>query len=230
LCLKHLLRDNCADLDINRELVSRFQTAMPDVIQDRISHALNTAIDTKITPAMILLNRKVEALSTAQATSADSITQKVEEIRKTTRETINSKGLEDCTSMTKMENGIGRILTAQETVRQATMSLPIKLENLSIAQSTSTDLVLRNARQIGRETASVIRMQASEGRAQSLSLHKKLNASIGAIVDSLQDFCTSQSIPSSDMSKSEVERAVRNIVGSIWLLLSSLQLLIREFV
>jgi hypothetical protein len=34
----------------------------------------------------------------------------------------------------------------------------------------------------------------------------------------------------SDTAKSEIKRAARNILNSVWLLLSSLQLLIRELV
>jgi hypothetical protein len=108
-----------------------------------------------------------------------------------------------------------------------------QLDNLSASQSTSTDLVIRNIQQSQLYTGKLIHVQALEGRAQCSSLHRKLDqveASLGAMRDSLVDLSTIQSNTNPSLCDSETERAARNILDSIWLLLSSLQLLIRELV
>jgi hypothetical protein len=129
---------------------------------------------------------------------------------RTTTETLHAKALEDREAMARLENGV---------------------ENLSIYQSTSTDIVLRNIRQSSHDMAKAVRMQSLEDRAQSLGLYRKLDqvdATIGAIRDFLRDLSSAQRNSDPDMSKSGVERAVQSILGSMWLLLSSFQLLIRE--
>jgi hypothetical protein len=135
---------------------------MPRDIQDRISHSIDTAIDTRLIPTTILLDNKIDALSAAQATSAD--------------------------------------------------------------------LVVHTIQRIGENTTLANQVQALESRAQSLSLRRKLNqvdASTKAIQTSLQILYTAQHTIDPNMSKSEVKKAMQNILHSIWLLLSSLHLLIR---
>jgi hypothetical protein len=132
---------------------------------------------------------------------------------------------------TRQENGLDLFLISQRESAEATMHVHTKLDDLLVSHTTSTDLVVRNVRQTGQDTANAIRMQAFEGRAQSLGLYKKLDqvdASIGAIRNSLQDLSRAQINVDPDMSKSDVKRALQNILDSIWLLLSSLHLLIRE--
>jgi hypothetical protein len=72
-----------------------------------------------------------------------------------------------------------------------------------------------------------------EDRAQSLSLRKKLErvgTSISTIENSLQGLSTTRLKLDPSIPKSGIEQAAQNILSSIWLLLSSLQLLIRELV
>jgi hypothetical protein len=205
---------------------------MPDDIQDRISHVIDTAIDTKITPGTALLDNKIEALSAAQAYSA-MMTQNLEKIGRTATEAMRAKALEDRKTTKRLENKLELVLMSQKSSAKATEDLHTKLKGLSVAHSTSTDLVMQNAQQMGQETTKVICMQTFESRVQSSSLHKKLDqvdALVDAIRNLLQNLSSVQLNLDSDMSKAGVERAVQNILGSIWLLLSSLQLLICELV
>lgn len=136
---------------------------LPDNIQDRISHTIDTAIDTRIVPETKLVNRKIEALSAAQVSSVDTVTRTVQEIGRSTAEAMHRKMLED--------------------------------------------------------------------RVQSLSFRKKLEqvgTSISAIENSLQELSTTRLKLDLGIPKSEIEQAAQNILSNIWLLLSSLQLLIRE--
>jgi hypothetical protein len=138
---------------------------MPDIILDRISHTIDAAIDTRIIPETKLVDCKIEALSTAQVSSVDTITRTVQEIERTTTEAIHRKMLED--------------------------------------------------------------------RALSLSLRKKLErvgTSISNIENSLLGLSTTRLKLDRSVPKPGIEQAAQNILGSIWLLLSSLQLLIRELV
>jgi hypothetical protein len=70
-----------------------------------------------------------------------------------------------------------------------------------------------------------------ESRAQSSGLHMKLDhieSSIGMLRNSVQSLSNIQLDLDPDLSKTEMERAACNILSRIWLLISSLQLLIRE--
>jgi hypothetical protein len=78
-----------------------------------------------------------------------------------------------------------------------------------------------------------IHLKMLEDRAQSLSLRKKLErvgTSISTIENSLQGLSTTRLKLDPSIPKSGIEQAAQNILSSIWLLLSSLQLLIRELV
>ncbi|CZR51409.1 uncharacterized protein PAC_01284 [Phialocephala subalpina] len=211
--------------------------AMPENIQDRISHLMDTAVDTRIIPATTHINNNIAALSVGQSSSADTITRNLHEIGRTTAEAIHTNALEGREATARMEGHLKRILISQEASAETSLGantgFHAKLEDVSITQATSTDLVVRCTKQAGEATADAIRRHALETRAQSSSLHRKLvevGTSMDAIQDALQTLSASRLGLDSDLPKTEVERAIQDIFGSICLLLSSLQNLIRELV
>jgi len=108
-----------------------------------------------------------------------------------------------------------------------------KIEALSAAQVSSVDTITRTVQEIGRTTTGAIHRKMLEDRAQSLSLRKKLErvgTSISTIESSLQGLSTTRLKLDRSIPKPGIEQAAQNILSSIWLLLSSLQLLIRELV
>jgi hypothetical protein len=123
------------------------------------------------------------------------------------------------------------VLKSQMESAEAIVRVYTKLKDLSVAHSASTDLVVRSLRQTGQDTANALQMQAFGGRAQSASLHKKLDqvdASLGATRNSLLDLSRTQL--NMYPRKSKAEAAFRNILRSICILLSSLHVLIHELV
>ncbi|CZR69364.1 uncharacterized protein PAC_19264 [Phialocephala subalpina] len=204
--------------------------AMPENIQDRMSHLIDTAVDTTIIPATQQVDNKLTTLSITQASSADTITRSLKEIG-TTTDIIHTKSLEGREATTRLESYLERIVISQESFSKANAGLCNKLGDISIAQSASTDIVMQTARQAGKKTENAIQMHALETRAQSSSLHKKLeevDTSVSAMHSLLRDLSISEIHSNSDLSNIEVERAIQNILGGIWVLLSRLQLLIRE--
>lgn len=135
-----------------------------------------------------------------------------------------------------MESHLERILTSQgasaKTDLETNTSLHAKLERTPIAQSTPTDTIVRCTQRVGQESGKAIRLHALETRAQSSSLHSKLDeiGSIRTLQDSLQPLSASRLSISSDLPKTEVERAIQDILDSMYLLLSSLQNLVRVLV
>jgi hypothetical protein len=92
-------------------------------------------------------------------------------------------------------------------------------------------LVLRNAHGARQVATKEIRRQNSEQGTQTSSLHKKLDqidASIGAMKDSLRGLTTAQHNMDTNSAASGMEKALPNILGRIWVLFSSLHLLIRK--
>jgi hypothetical protein len=76
-----------------------------------------------------------------------------------------------------------------------------------------------------------IRGQNAEQGTQTSSPHQKLDqvdASIGAMRDSLRGLPTAQHNVDTNSATCEMEKALPNILGRIWVLLSSLHLLIRS--
>lgn len=206
---------------------------MPNEIQDRISHIVNNVIDTKVTPATALLDQTLGTLVAAQASATDTITRNLGDIERSTREVLHTRMLEGREAMALLESGIEQVCISQETSAEATTDLKRNLEDLCTSQSTSNDVILRSVRKSGHDMAKAVHKQFSDFRAQSSSLDRKLDQvdiSIGAIRDFLQGISGDKRNFDADMSKSEVERAIRDVLGSTWLLLSSLQLLIRKVV
>ena len=108
-----------------------------------------------------------------------------------------------------------------------------KIEALSAAQVSSVDTITRTVQEIGRTTTEAIHRKVLEDRAQSLSLRKKLErvgTSISTIESSLLGLSTTRLELDRSIPKPGIEQAAQNILSSIWLLLSSLHLLIREIV
>ena len=68
---------------------------MPDVILDRISHTIDTAIDTRIVPETKVVDDKIELCRQHKLSSVETITRTVQETRRTTTEAIHRKMLED---------------------------------------------------------------------------------------------------------------------------------------
>jgi hypothetical protein len=195
---------------------------MPNDSQDRISHIVNTVIDTNIIPTTTLIDERLGSLLAMQASATDTITHHLDVIESSTGELLHANGPE-----------VKQILVSQETSAEATANLKADLEDLSISQLTFRDELLQCVRQSGDDITKAVNMQSSDVRVQSSSLNRKLDqvdASIGAVRDSLRGLSNAKLNFNPELSKSEVERAFRNILGSIWLLLSSLQLLIRELV
>lgn len=212
---------------------SQTTLTMPANIQDRISHLIDTAVDMKLIPAATFIDNKIAALSTAQASSANTIIRSLQEIRKTTAKAIHTNGLEGCDAEKRLETHPEQVLISQETFAETSDVLHSKFGNMTIAQSTSTDIIVQSTKQAGQDNVDAVQLHSLETRAQSLSLHRKLvevSTSMGTIHNSLQALSASR--PGSELNLPEigVERAIQDTFGSIWLLLSSLQQLVRELV
>lgn len=108
-------------------LISPRQTTlkMPDIILDRISHAIDTAIDTKIVPETKLVDCKIEALSAAQASSVDMITRTVQEVGRTTTQAIHRKILEDHAQSLSLRKKLERVGTSIGTIENSLQGLAI---------------------------------------------------------------------------------------------------------
>jgi hypothetical protein len=202
---------------------------MPQNVLDQVAHT----IDTRIVPETALVHRKIEALSEAQISSVDTITRSVQEIARTTAEAIGRKRLEDLQATSKLESRLEQLFISQEIFSNTTANLCTKLENIPIQQPTATDMVIQSSQRANTEQSNLLHRHPFGDRLQSSSLHEKLgrvSSSLGAIENSLEYLSTAGVKLDADISKSEVKRAAQNIVGSIWMLLSSLQLLICELV
>jgi len=198
---------------------------MPQDILDRISHTIDIAIETN------LVNRKNEALMEAQISSADTITRSVQEIGKTTADTIHKNTLEQRDIETKLESRLDHLLNTQGTSSDTGTDLCLKFTDPSISCLTTTTLVTKPSR-TGVELPNLRCKDSSADRHLSSNLVNKLErvgTSISAVENSLKDLSTTSVSLDQDTSKSESERAAENIIQCIWLLLSNLQLLIREF-
>ena len=203
--------------------------SMPQNVPDQVAHT----IDTRIVPETAPVHRKIEALSETQISSVDTITRSVQEIARTTAEAIGRKRLEDLQATSKLESRLEQLFISQEIFSNTTANMCTKLENIHIQQPTATDMVIQSSQRANTEQSSLFHRHPFGDRLQSSSLHEKLGrvgSSLGAIENSLEYLSTAGVKLDADISKSEVKRAGQNIVGSIWMLLSSLQLLIRELV
>jgi hypothetical protein len=92
-------------------------------------------------------------------------------------------------------------------------------------------LIVKNLPHRDNETTHAIELSRREGHAQSASLLGKLgqvDASIEAIRGTLENISSAQSDKSLVMTNPNVKMAIRNMLSSIWHLLSSLQCVIRE--
>jgi hypothetical protein len=192
---------------------------MPNEIQESLSRV----IDATSTSAIAIVTNKVEALRT-------KITQSLENAQKITIEAVHTNTYEGRSATTRLANNFEALANSQERSAKSTAELHAELRNVSIAQSTSTDLVLRDVRQCSDNTRQAMHRQISETRTHLSSLHKKLDevdTSIGVLHGSLRDMSRLH-LSISDKSEVGVEEAIRNTLSCVYLLLLNLQLLVRE--
>jgi hypothetical protein len=208
-------------------LSSQTTLQMPFDIQRQISHDIDASIGSKIMAASSLVNDKVDTLSGEQESSLVLINRNLKDLS----DTVSANALEDHAATSRLEDRLELVQKSQGLCVESTTALQTSLTNLSVAHQHSTDLVIREIRQVGNSTTKETQTQALEGRVQSSGLHMKLDqieSSIGMLRNSLQSLSNIQLDLDADLSKTEMEKAARNILRSIWLLISSLQLLIRE--
>ncbi|PMD14458.1 hypothetical protein NA56DRAFT_664780 [Hyaloscypha hepaticicola] len=220
------------DLLLSQQILLTTQK-MPQDVLDQMSHTIDSSIDTRMVPQTALLNQRIGALLEAQIASVDTITRSVREIGRSTAEAIDAKRLEDREAAAKLESRLERLLISQQNSSNGRTGPYPNLPNIPMAQSASTDLVSRGSTRASAEPSDVVRKHSFGERGQPSSLRRRLDGvrtSMGAIERSMGDLSVASTILNSDTANSEIERAARNILGSVWLLLSSLQLLIRELV
>ena len=206
---------------------------MPQDVLDQMSHTIDSSIDTRVVPQTALVNHRIETLLEAQIASVDTITRNVQEIGRSTAEAIYEKRLEDREAAAKLESRLERLLISHQSFPNGRTDRYANPPEILMAQSASTDLVSRGSTRACADASNDFGEHSSGDRAQSSSLRRKLDGvgtSMGAIERSLGDLSVANTILSSDTDKSEIKRAARNILSSVFLLLSSLQLLIRELV
>ncbi|KAF4625253.1 hypothetical protein G7Y89_g12917 [Cudoniella acicularis] len=204
---------------------------MPTEIQDRLDGALNEAVDKKIRPEIMVVHKKVEDLSTIQSTSTEIVTHVIQDTAKSTMAKIDAISTQECKSTGRLEQGLMQVLESQRISGESTSILHTKLDVLTASGDSATTLISNNLRQHYLETAEAFRNNSLENRAQSSSLHRKLgdvDASVQAIRSTLDNISNVHSNASRITPNSDIDRAVQNTLGSFWLLLSSLQALIRE--
>ncbi|CZR68162.1 uncharacterized protein PAC_18061 [Phialocephala subalpina] len=205
---------------------------LPDDIRDRISRVIDTRT-ARTTALLRQLDDKMDLLSTSRTTSTDTLNQHLQDLKISTSGDIATVAIEHREGIGKLADNLGQVLNAQRDCIKANTNIRETLKDLSVAHSASTDLVLGTLCRTGENAATAVRVQALEGRAQSASLHRKLDqvgTSVGAIQSLLEGLSATQLSSDTYMSKSEAIRALRNILKSVWLLLSSIHALIRELV
>ncbi|RDL39203.1 uncharacterized protein BP5553_03543 [Venustampulla echinocandica] len=195
-----------------------------------IHNRMAQSIDASIKPVTTQIETGFKAISDVQSVSTDLTLQKVQDFRRDTIAHMDYIATEEREAVLRLEDGMNIIQRSQNAY---TKDLYAKLDEVSIVQSSSTDFVVKNIQQTGQNTADAIRLQTLEGRMQTSSLHRKvdqLNTSMGALRDSWQDLTGVQADDGVSKSNSDLVHAMRNIMESIWSLLSGIQLLIRDLV
>jgi hypothetical protein len=201
---------------------------MPIDIQNRICHIIDTVVDMRMPPVMTLLDTRTEALlanHTASAKESDPTDGDIGIRRTEACQTTNSIA-DNCDENGRFENG--RDL-APLSLKESSGNIEKGVDDLYTVNSTGP--VINNVQQTEHLTSNLISKRAVEGHTTSSSLHKKLDqvdTSLGAIRHSLVDLSIVHRKMDSNKSRSEIETAIQNILGSIWVLLSSLHVLIRE--
>jgi hypothetical protein len=208
-------------------LSSQTTLQMPLDIQHHISHDIDVSIGSKIVTASSLVNDNIGTLLRAQENSFGLINRNL----KFFSDKVSAKALEDYAATSRLEDRLELVQKSQGLCMESTTALQTNLTDLSVAHQHSADLVIREIRKVGNSTTKETQRQTLEDRAQSSGLHMKLGhieSSIGMLRNSLQSLFNIQLDLDPDLSKTKMERAARNILRGIWLLGSSLQLLIRE--
>jgi hypothetical protein len=204
---------------------------MPQDVLDQMSHTIDSSIDARMIPQTALVNHRIEALLEAQIASVNTITRCVQEIGRSTAEALDEKRLEDRAAAAKLESRLERLLISRQNFSNGRTDLFANRPDMPMAQPTSTDLVSRCSTRASADASDIFHKHSFEDRTQSSSLRRTLDearTSMGAIERCRGGISLASTILSSDTAKSEIKIAARNILDSVWLLLSSLQLLIRE--
>jgi hypothetical protein len=202
---------------------------MPQDVLDQMSHTIDSSIDARIVPQTALVNHRIETL----LASVDTIKRSVQEIGRSTAEAIYETRLEEREAAAKVESRLERLLISHQRFSNGRTDRYANLPEIHMAQLASTDLVSRGSTRASADASNDFGEHSFGDRAELSSLRRKIDGvgtSMGAIERSLGDLSVASTILSSDTAKSEITRAARNILSSVWLLLSSLQLLVRELV
>ena len=225
----------------------------PFEIQARIAHTIDTAVDTRISPLTLKVHKEVTALSAAEKASAKYIKESIEDVKKhhTTEIQRHSQIIhvdfeQKFSALSISQQDVTESLS---TIQDQSQSILDVVRNQSIEshadskivqgqvldlctrQSQSTDTILKAVRKEKQKTASALQKHASTSRYQTMSLHQKLdrmNWLMGAVKNRMDNLSMAQQSTHSSASSSEIEKAMRNIQRSVWLLVSALHVLIRE--
>jgi len=180
-----------------------------------------------------LVNSKIVSLLEAQLSSIETIKQSVQEIGRNTTEAIYRKTLEDWEASANPGSRLERRLISQETPPSMATDLCTNLADTPTDQKSYTNMFMLSTQRAGVETSDLLCGHTFGDHTQSSGFSQKIDRvgiSIGAIEGSLKNFSIASAKLDLDAPKSEVERAAQNFLKGIWLLLSSLQLLIHELV
>ena len=214
---------------------------LPSEIQARIAHSIDSAIETRIIPTTSAIENKVEAISAGQQLSSNLIKGKTRdlllEIEKHSQKItldleskFNTLCLSDRAfgeSMIRNESQSQKLLevTQKHALESRITSKAVQemITDLSSQQTQSTDIALRKFQETGKETERLIQGNSLVLREQASSLHQKLDR-----MNSLILTVKAQQSAERNISNSEVPNPVDNLQRSVWLLVSALQVLIRE--
>jgi hypothetical protein len=214
---------------VTDEVYSQTTLKMPDDIQKRMEHVINM----RASPETNMIAHKLEAMSAAQATSADFIARSFRSLRQNTSLDIDGRDIEGQEGVEGVEDLRRRQESEHTFQKEYIEGIHKKLDHLSSVESDTAGATVRFIQETYREAKKEHRLQALESREHCVSLHRKLDqvdASIGYIRHSLEILSDAQEAANLDDSTAEIEEVAGKILVSVWLLLSNLQLLIRKLV
>lgn len=203
-----------------------------------MSHTLELAINTNVRPLANGIETKINFLSTSNAENTKDIINLVKSCHNIASLESNTRGLEiqeirntlhsrlDTTIKVQKE-GHSHIAQSLDMLKSQNTKLQGDIDEISKQQIKATDLVLRKL----SSSEEAIQQNISAEQYGSSKLHHKLvqvDTSIQAIQGSLQVLSHVGQHRISKVSDTGIEKALQGILGSIWLLVSSLQVLIRE--
>jgi hypothetical protein len=214
---------------VTDEVYSQTTLKMPDDIQKRMEHVINM----RASPETNMIAHKLEAMSAAQATSADFIARSFRSLRQNTSLDIDGRDIEGQEGVEGVEDLRRRQESEHTFQKEYIEGIHKKLDHLSSVESDTAGATVRFIQETYREAKKEHRLQALESREHCVSLHRKLDqvdASIGYIRHSLEILSDAQEAANLDDSTAEIEEVAGKILVSVWLLLSNLQLVIGKLV